>query len=560
MKAHGKSWNITITIMLVSILVGLSSCIDKNYFSNISDEVELTPGFALPFAHGSLSIDDLLTKLDSTNIIDQDNDSLLYIFYKADLFSYLASEVINIPDQNFVKFSIAPPIPAEFALPGIGDTIREITIPFVGTKIPLGFDQNLEFTFEHGERIDSVVLKNLRMKIDVTSTFQNELFLDFHADNIKVGGKPWRKIIPLSNSAASIEEVINNFKVQLTFNENTTMLALKINIVLINKGESLRPGDHCDITMSFLDNRFSGVYGYLGEYDILTNEGQFDVSFFSNKILGGSISFANPEMALLIKNSFGLPLQIDLGLDVVSTINTPPVTPITFIGINPFIINTPTILNPDEQVPSEFRINNTNSNFVDAISTSPDHLNYSATARINDGGPTLNKNYIRDSSRFDVGAEVTLPIHFKARGFIFEDTISLDFKSLLDTKFDMIDSLGLTLVVTNEIPLEADIQFYFTDSSYNVLDSMFIDDSNFLEAGILSPDGRHTISVPKTNRIEYTAASLENIKGGKFARFKASLNTPIPASGSDFFKFYSFYKINFNLSANAYLRVNPKNL
>jgi hypothetical protein len=550
-------------IATASMLVMLTSCFDSAYdINNISNEIELTPGVALPLAHGSLSIDDLLSQLDSTNIINTDPDSLLYIYYSADLFSYKATEVIKIDtNQNFPKFSIKPTIPAPFVIPGaIGDTVREITVPIIGTKIPLAFDQNLEFAFENGERIDSVVMNNINMHINVKSTFQNDIFLDFHAENLRIDGKPWRKIVPITGAEVNIDEIIRNLKVQLSFNSGTTLLALQIDLFLINRGETIRPGDNCEITMSFLDNKFTAVYGYLGEYDVLTDDGQIDVSFFNNKILGGSISFASPDMVLHVNNSFGMPLQVDLGIDVVSTTNIPPITPITFIGTNPFVINTPVLSNPNQKVPTTIRVNKDNSNFIDAMATSPDHLNYTATARMNNGGPSANYNFITDSSALDVSVEVTLPIDLKARGFIFEDTISLDFESQFGNNIDMVDSLGLTLEISNGIPLEVDIQVYFTDSSYTVLDSMFNDSGNFIEAGILKPDGKQTTPAVKTNRNKYTAAALEKIKGGKFARIKATLNTPIPPSGSQYFKFFSYYEIGFNISANAYLRINSKNL
>ncbi len=561
MKALLKRWNYTLIIVIVSMLVGLTSCIDKNYFSNISDDVELTPGFALPLAHGSLALDDLLTKLDTTSIINQTSDSLLYIYYSADLFSYLASDVIDIPDQDFLKFNIGPVIPAAFVIPGaIGDTITEITIPFIGTVIPLKYDQDLEFTFDNGERIDSVILKNIRMFINVKSTFQNELILDFHTDNITVDGKPWRKRIPISGSVAVFEELINDFKVQLTFNQATTKLALKIDILLINKGETIRPGDNCEISMSFKENVFTGVYGYLGEYDILSNSGQIDVSFLNSKVLGGTITFADPELILSIDNSFAVPIQVDLGLKAISATNNNPPIDITFTGRNPFTIGAPSLSNFNEIINTLIIIDKDSSNLIQALETSPDSLNYTANVKINPGGESAHYNYITDKSSIAVGVEVTLPIDFKARGFVFEDTISLDFEGQFGNKFDMIESLGVTLDITNGIPLEADIQVYFTDSSYNILDSMFIDDGNFLESAILAPDGKHTISVLKSNKIEYVAASLEKIKGGKFARIRASLNTPIPATGSEYFKFYSFYEIKFIIGASASLRVNPKNL
>lgn len=564
MKTYVKSLSNLVIILVVSIFGGLASCFDSNFDkNNISDEMEFTPGIAMPIAHGSLSLDDLLTKMDSTNIIGQKPDSLLFVYYSADLFTKSAADLIKISNQQFADFSIGPKIPAAFVIPGaIGDTITEIVIPFIGTVIPLTFDQNLEFKFENGERIDSLVLKNIRMLFSVKSTFQNEVVLNFHTENIKVDGKPWSKRIPLTSSDLTIEEVIKDFKIQLSFNDTaaTTQLALKIDVVLINQGETIRPGDHCDITMSFLENTFSGAYGYLGKYEIFEDSGQIDVSFLNTKILGGKISFAEPKLVLTVNNSFALPVAVDLDMEAVSSIDYIPDT-ITFAGRNPFTIGAPQLENYNEIVPTTIEISKDSSNLIQVMETAPDVLKYKAIATINPKGKTAHYNYVTENSTVNASVEFNLPIHLSAKGFAFEDTLNMDFEKMLGSKYEMFDSLGITLDITNGIPLEADIQVYFTDSLWVVLDSMFIDDSNFLEPAILGPDGKHTIPAIKSNRIEYIAERLEKIKGAKFARIRASINTPVPAPGnSEYFKFFSFYKIGFNLSANAYLRVNTKNL
>lgn len=564
MKTYVKSLNKLVTVLIVSFFGGLTSCFDSNYdINNISDEMELTPGIAMPLAHGSLSLDDLLTKMDSTNVIKQYEDSLLYVYYSADLFTKKAADLIKIPNQQFANFSIGPDIPAPFVIPGlIGDTIREITVPFIGTKIPLVFDQNLEFSFEHGERIDSLILKNIRMIINVKSTFQNDVLLNFHTENIKIDGKPWKKLVPLTNADLTIEEIIKNFKIQLTFEDSssTTKLALKIDVILINQGEAIRPGDHCDITMTFVENTFSGAYGYLGKYDIFEDSGQIDVSLLNTQILGGKLTFAEPKLLLNINNSFALPVQVDLGMEAGFN-STNFLVPVSFAGRNPFNIGSPQLENFGEKVATKIEISKDSSNLIEVLESSPDFLKYNALAIINPFGESSHYNYVTEESEVDVGVEFTLPIHLSAKGFTFEDTLNMNFEKMLGSKFDMIDSLGITLDITNGIPLEADIQVYFTDSSWVVLDSMFIDDSNFLEAAILEPDGRHTVPVIKTNRIEYIAESLTKIKGAKFARIKASINTPVPAAGnSEYFKFFSFYEIGFNISANAYLRINTKDL
>jgi hypothetical protein len=112
--------------------------------------------------------------------------------------------------------------------------------------------------------------------------------------------------------------------------------------------------------------------------------------------------------------------------------------------------------------------------------------------------------------------------------------------------------------VENGIPLETNLQVYFTDASYTVLDSMFKDDAVFLEPATLGLGGKVTNLKSFTNIVEFSSADLVKLKQAKFARVKASINTP--QNGTIGVPFYSYYGIDFKLSAKTDLRINSKNL
>jgi len=565
MKATGNAWNKTLIIFFASMIVGLSSCLDPKYdLTDISSEFEISPEVAIPLAFGSLSLDDLLNQLDSNQVINQYSDSLLYIYYSDSLFSYNASELIPIPDQDFLQFDLSPSIPVAFTFPNaIGDTISEIVLPPLlgGTIIPLLFEQELEFSFSNNERIDSLLLESMNMHIEINSTFQNKLLLDFHTGNIVVDGSDFREVIELDNTATSLDKVMNDVVIKLATADNgSTILGLMINLRIINEGNPIRPGDKCEISMSFKDMEFSAVYGYLGDYDILTDSGSIDVSFLSNKILGGSISIANPELVLHINNSFGVPISLGLDMEVVSNLKDPPTrTPITFNGgDNSFKIIAPDLESFEIPVATDITINSTNSNFVRAMETSPEFLNYTATATINKDGNTNTSNFVTNKSMVDIGFEVSLPIEISATGFIFEDTLDLDFEEQFGENLDMIEYFGFTMGVTNEIPLELKLQVYFCDDDplKTVLDSLFRDDDIFLNPAPVGPDGIHTVAEYKVNKVEYNDEQLQKIKATKYARIRATVNTP----GTEYFKFYSFYKLGFDLGATVQLNINSNEL
>ena len=93
---------------------------------------------------------------------------------------------------------------------------------------------------------------------------------------------------------------------------DTTILPLKFDLDLINSGAAILPTESCDITMSFNDINFYSVFGYLGDYELLLNNGEITLDIFDNKEIEGSLLFADPRFLLSVDNSYGVPVEIEL--------------------------------------------------------------------------------------------------------------------------------------------------------------------------------------------------------------------------------------------------------
>jgi hypothetical protein len=90
----------------------IKDTIDLEHFS---DRFELTPGIALPLGYGSLGMDDLIARFDSTGFVKKDVSGLLELSYTSQLVSLMASDVVSIPDQHFDQFFVR----SDIALPSI---------------------------------------------------------------------------------------------------------------------------------------------------------------------------------------------------------------------------------------------------------------------------------------------------------------------------------------------------------------------------------------------------------------------------------------------------------
>ena len=543
-------------LFVASALFGLNSCTDDGWdFSKISDEILLTPELAAPIAYGNLSLLDLLNEVDTGDYVKEFDDSLLYIAYAEDLFSYPVQDVMIIPDQNFLELFIEAEV-------GI--------IPFwslnpVGDTVSFDKSQDGEFNFENSERMDSVYIKTMDLEINVSSTFKHKGFIILGSDSIVLDNIAYEEFIPITTDDGSFDTTItvsmNGYKIYF---DNTvpdkTYLPLNFELSLINSGNSVVAGENCNITLNFKNVEFSSTYGYFGNYDLIVESGEVLIELFDTEdLFGGSISFFDPQFSLNVSNSYGVPVQIELtDFSAYSKINDV-TTPIVFNGINPFDIFAPGIDSVGTTVETVIEINNTNSDIADVINnTSPKKFNYTVSAITNPSGPEETDNFVTDSSSLEVGFEIILPMHFKADGFILEDTIDFDFEDQFGDAVEVIDYFNLIMDVQNGLPLEVNMQLIFKDSIYATLDSMFVDDQFLLPPTL---DMNDNVSEPAeyTKTVEFDSDKLERIKTAKYMFLRATVSTADILDGK-YVKVFSYYDIGFKLKMDAGFIINSRDL
>lgn len=540
-------------ILLAGSFVGLNSCLDTWDFDKLSKEVLITPGVAIPIAYGSLSMSDLLTMVDSSGSVKEYEDSLLYVTYSQDLFSYPATDVVNIPDQDFLELFIEADV-----------SIDAFWINYLmGDTILYSKKNNGLFEFENNERMDSIFVKSMDLEIYVSSTFKHKGIVCIASDSFLIDGEPFDETIQISSDDGSFDTTytlsLNGGKIYFDNSDpEKTFLPLVFELFLINSKNPIEAGENCNISLRLNNIEFSSLYGYFGSYELLMEEGEIEMPMLGNTDIGGEISFFDPQFILNVSNSYGMPVQIKFDDLTAYSQGDDIITPIVFDGVNPFDILAPSIDSVGTTLKSEIKINNTNCNIVEAIESSPEKFSYSISAVANPLGPDDTDNFITDSSSIDVDFEVVLPMHFKASGFAFEDTIDFDFEDQFGNVVDIIDYFRLELDVKNGLPMEVDIQLYFKDTNYNTLDSLFADEK-FLLAPTLNADDR--VSEPKeyTKNIEVNSEKLEKIKTTKYFFLRATINTAGENDG-DYVKFFSFYDIYFNLKLDAAFNINSSDL
>lgn len=534
--------------LIPGFLLGLFSCLDDNWdFDKLSDEIELTPGVALPIAYGQFSIQDLLDEFDPDSYVKQTDENLLYLVYASELLSFPASDVISINDQFLNQLYVD----SDILIPAWLGSNPGDTLSFLK-------NQNGVFSLDNNARLDSIYVKTLDLRIDVESRFEHEGLLIIRSDSLLIDGEPFYTEVQISDASGDFMYSGNrnlNGVTMILDNSvpDTSFLPMTYELFLINSGNPVNPDDFLDIQLNFVNISYNTIFGYVGDWDLLISRDTIEVEVYNEGLDEGEFFFASPEVTFTVKNSYGVP--VDLYFNEVTTYSDirEIETNLNLMDFDPFSIQAPDLDNIGSDVISTGSINKDNSNLVAAIETFPNEFRYDISAVTNPGG---GMNFVTDTSRMEVDFEVLLPIWLRANGIAAEDTTEFNYYDEIGEDADIVDYLRMTMDATNGIPLEVGLQAYFLDDNYVVLDSLFADEILLLPPALTEEDSIVSNEV-YSRSVEFTKAKIEGIKPATWILTRAYINTS-DAKEDGYAKFYSNYFIDFKIKATADLRINSR--
>ncbi|MEE4198047.1 MAG: hypothetical protein V2I54_10415 [Bacteroidales bacterium] len=550
--SHLRNFRIRHTLFMLLIILSLPGCMHDEYeFDKLSDEMEINMGLLTPVAYGSLSLNDIISEFDSSSYIQSNEEGLLYITYQDSLFSFIADELIDIPDQNFPEYFIEsdddfPPYASW------GDTVT------------IQRTEYYEFSFSNNEDPDSIYINTANLNLEINSTFQHTGKLFITSDYIRNDNGPLIDTIIIDNSSGSFSAneslVLNNYVIEFadTTVTDTSFLPLDFKLELYDSGAGVNPGDQVEIILTLTDIDFNAIFGYVGNYELMAETGDLELNFFES-LSEGYIEFEDPKVNFHIENSFGLPAEINIerftgyknetdsfGLNLEPEINP---SNYAFPGIDEY----------GETKDTTLSIHKDNSNIPEFLAFLPTSLQYNMIATSNPEGPGGAYNFVSKDSRIDVDLEFILPLWFKANEIALEDTMEMDLSNINEDA-EIIEKINLVLEVFNGLPVAIDFQIYFLDETYQPVDTLFDPGSQpVIAAGQIDSDYKVTYPTQKVSVVEYLKQDIERLEVVRFATIKAGLKT----SGFDndiAVKFYDYYHVDFNLSIDLDALINTNDL
>lgn len=541
--------------ILLSVLIILS-CVPDEFTKDYNTDILWTPTYNGPMAFGNFTLKDILNEmLDTAELeteieIDEDSTNLYYVAYSDHIKSIRADEWIDIPDQNFPNvyfYRSSVDIPAA-VLGNTGDTIYKEKI------------EKFDFVTHHNERIDSLFLTAGNLNTNTYSTLHHTGWLIIHSDQIKIGDEFYRDSISISDPSGSFSDYRvtpldgSALRLDNQSDPDTTFLEIIFELYLVHSGNDINTGEEVNVDMTFTDLVYKSAYGSFGDYDtLLIDNDRFEFELFEYEF-EGNVYFGDPRINLLIDNSFGLPLGINLFDLTAYSQKTGIETDITFEpGVNPFLISAPDLSQEGQSVITEVSINKSNSNIDEVTNTTLSYIDYSASLITNPGGSTARDNFVLDSSRASVDFEIVLPMDLRAEDFNLEDTVDFDL-SFIPEEDDTfkIESLQIWMETNNGMPVDLYTQVVLVDLNYNPLDSLFTEETNILPSANIDTSGK-VIPPPSSfyKTFDFSSDRLDRIRNTKYAMVRFTFETA--KEGMTMVKFYSYYEINFKLGTKANL-------
>lgn len=229
--------------------------------------------------------------------------------------------------------------------------------------------------------------------------------------------------------------------------------------------------DPANIVIDYVD-------GYMGQKTWTVDVD--DVNFDALASLGKGLTLTNPKMSIIVKNSFGIPILLELSLvakdDKGASVDMQPPT---------MLFGYPSIAQAGTTINSKFDIDKSNSKIVQALGLPPTKFTIAGKAYLNKDGFKGYNDFVSSKSAMSLSFEANMPLSIVAQDFSIRDTAEL--KETLKG-LDVFDYLELKIKTTNGFPLEGSLDLYFADANGVILDSLI--NTTLVASGVPDATGK----------------------------------------------------------------------
>ena len=497
---------------------------------------------AIPLVSAEIDVEDMLER-DTGDIISTGADGELFLAYVTPPTSINASEIVDIPEQNF-SISVNP---ATQNLPSLNNSIS-----YIDTSINT-------FTFPSGEELTSIDFSQGILTIEIDNNLSHQVVVNIAIPSLvdNQGGYFSDILTAPANNPAVTQANLSNFTFDLTkgnmgYNEMVVYLDVTIN----GSGSPINTTDDLNFSFSMDNLEFSTILGDIKYQQFDLGSIPLEIDIFGNSESAVQFLLTNPKIEHTIQNSFGFTANMGMQSMYYEDLQG------VFLGdvlydsaaggnLQPAPFYFPPIEQPSNQgdsVTSIITMDATNSTINELINSTPKSIVSNPVVVVNADSTITNNNFISSSSKISVSTEITLPLEGYAGGWIMGDTIPFDFKvdELFSSETD-IDSAIIKFSTTNGWPVEVNFTLELLDSNMNLLSSI-ADGELVLQSATLDANGKVIEeSEQKVTLLGCDESCVDNLNQTKFVILLVTAGT----SGFDnqqSVKIYNDYKLQLSMA------------
>lgn len=453
-----------ILFLLFCVGVFLQSCEPRYAEVNKIKGTEWRPEIAAPLVNAEIEIETILAR-NANDAITTDADGLITLNYETDLI-------------DFNVFDLIPPVTETFSHEVTNTLPVTTTFTFNGSLPPQSDDVPIEFPTPNGEKIREVNLKGGQLEMVIDPNFPNltpDFDLSIELTSVLENGSPFQiteKIDPTEPKVITI----NLADIMLDFTLNSSVdnkFKLKYNVVLNhNAGDQISPNDGFTFSFSIKNPQLRWIKGDFKTQQIDLFRDSLNLSIFGNATSNGNFRLTDPRLNMKITNGIGIPLNLEFRHLYTKNIATGDTFPILFNGFqNPFNLNAPSQM--DGQVVTNLSLNRNNTDIINILSPTPKWVVYDLGATVNPG-PGPHFNFVSDESVLRAEASIELPLEGYLEKFDVQDTIDFSFGETIEE----LANVRLNLLITNGLPLDANLQIYLYNEQNGIIDSIFTNETS----------------------------------------------------------------------------------
>ena len=522
-------------LLLLTIFLMGTACKKLGKYSNpnLISNGTWNPELAVPLAFAEFGVYDILAHTDSTDLLVIDpNTGQLALVYKGELVSFSAENFISIPDltaqENFnsTDFNLLP-------------------FPTFNGTATVSSDQSWMLPISNGIEFHTIKFKGGQLNFSFTSDFKHDINLNIQFPYlIKNGNAVAMNLtgIYTGTSPTVVSGSLDLAGVVANLTDGGTSVNTfnaELNVTVNGTGGPVLGTENVAVSIDFVNMAYENATGYFGNQNFDLGQDSILIKVFNNA-LNGYFELTNPKIKLEMINSFGFPVEV--ALNNLKTVNLNNGNSFVLAGYqNPIAILAPLVMGNSKTTAIELNSSNT-SNISAIITPTPKYFCYEADATANPDGPGTNLNFILDTSRFRINAELELPLEGFAYGFEFRDTLAFDFTDDIEE----ISSILFRIIVNNGFPVNLSAKIAFADENFVQLLDITDGFELVVASGEVNQNGIVFSPTEKITDLLIERVNLPQVEKAKHIIITIVGETPDAQNGQSV-KMLDTYKIGVNL-------------